>query len=71
MFKNIQVRDWIVIAALVGAAAVVNYRVGALEKQFEEFRTQYVRQDVFNAQLELVTAKIELAKVLTPKEQAK
>lgn len=60
--KDFSLRDWLYIAAIVGAAAVANYRLGALETRFAAFEQNYVRADVFKLTMQNVSLEIQAAR---------
>ncbi len=66
--RNMPLRDWLYIAAIIGAAAVANYRLGALENRFATFEANYVRADVFKLTIDNLTLRMENAAAQTRAE---
>ena len=66
--KDLTFRDWLYIAAIVGAAFVQNYRIGELEKRFLAFESSYVRRDVFELTMTILHSEIANGDRTEPKE---
>lgn len=58
MLKNVQLRDWLIIAAIVAAAGVLQWRVAALEQRFDKFEVVYARADNVDLKFQLVNERI-------------